>query len=87
MAVPLRWKHVLHACIESKVRIENLGVDGIPGQLLLITKVDPQCLVIVDTNVLAAYELSTFFAWSMLTHCRPHDILRGKIYIHSHETV
>ena len=64
----------------------SLGVDGIRGQLLLSTKLDPQCIVILDTKiyVLAGFKLSTFFLWSWLSYHRPCDILRRKKIIHSY---
>ena len=61
-----------------------MEVDGIRGQLLLSTKVDPQCIVILDTKiyVLAGFKSSTFFVWSLFSYYRPCDILRRKKNIH-----
>ena len=63
-----------------------MGVDGIRGQLLLSAKVDPQCIVILDTKiyVLAGFKSSTFFVWSLFSYYRPCDILRRKKIIHSY---
>ena len=56
----------LFACTESSIT-GLIFLSCVLSQLLLSTKVDPQCIVIVDTKnyVRAGYKLSTFFVWSL----------------------